>query len=116
MAAFEGPESNRPKIKRKIHVIIYMLFYDNDMKYTSKKPIQIYLDERQHRALKALAQEGGSTVAALVRESIEKYLDAIPVDKDPALRLVALAGGGPRDLAEKHDSYLAQVYSEENRR
>jgi hypothetical protein len=87
------------------------------MKQTSKKPIQIYVDERQHRALKTIARDSGSTVAALIRESIEKYLESIPVERDPALRIIELAGEeGPRDLAEKHDEYLAQIYSEENRR
>lgn len=92
-----------------------MLSYDNDMQYMSKKPIQIYLDERQHRALKALARQEGSTIAALVRESVAKYLESVPVDKDPALRLVALGGRGPRNLAEKHDRYLTEIHAKENR-
>jgi predicted DNA-binding protein len=79
-----------------------------------KKPIQIYLDDRQHRALKAIARNSGSSIAALVRESIERYLEAIPIAEDPAMRIVALGGGGPRDLARNHNKYLAQIYTEEN--
>ncbi len=86
------------------------------MEAGSKKPIQIYLDEHQHRALKALARDSGSSVAALVRDSIERYLETVPVEKDPALRIVALGGAGPRDLAGNHDEYLARIYSEDHRR
>ncbi len=86
------------------------------MRATSKVPVQIYMDERQHCALKMIARESGTSVAALVRESIERYLDSLPVEKDPAMRIVALGGKGPRDLAEKHDEYLARIHSEQSRR
>ncbi|MEA3459470.1 MAG: CopG family transcriptional regulator [Chloroflexota bacterium] len=84
------------------------------MKVLTKKPIQIYLKPTQDRALRALAQREGVPIAELVRRSIDHYLAELPVEEDPALQVVGLGRSGRKDLASKHDDYLAALAKEEN--
>ena len=45
---------------------------------------QIYLDRRQHEALKRAAKERAISMAQVVREAVAKYLfDQTPADPDP---------------------------------
>ncbi len=75
-----------------------------------KTRVQVYLEARQDLLLERLAQARDVSKARLIRESIDRYLtEMIPPDADPALRIVGLAGKtGFKDLAEKHDKYLAE--------
>lgn len=84
------------------------------MKVLTKKPIQVYLKPLQDRALRALAQREGVSIAELVRRSIDHYLAELPVEEDPALQVVGLGRSGRKDLASKHDDYLAALAKEEN--
>ncbi|MDE3074158.1 MAG: ribbon-helix-helix protein, CopG family [Chloroflexota bacterium] len=77
-----------------------------------KKPLQIYLDPAQDRALRAVASRSGLSVAAIIRQSVDLYLSqAVPAAEDPSLELIGLGRSGRSDLAEKHD----QVFADEVR-
>ncbi len=74
---------------------------------------QIQLSEKTAEKLKALAAERGVSMAELVRESVEQYLAQAPMITfdERRRRAIAAAGrfrAGETDLAEKHDSYLAE--------
>ena len=78
------------------------------MKVLKKKPIQIYIEPQQDYVLETLSRRKGISKAAIIRESLDRYLRAIPVEEDPALGLVGLGSSGKKNLSERHDSYLAQ--------
>ncbi|HEY64910.1 MAG TPA: CopG family transcriptional regulator [Caldilineae bacterium] len=82
------------------------------MRTLSKKPIQVYLDVDQEEALRALAQRLQISMAELIRRSVDQFLAELPVEDDPAMRLVGL-GSGPSDLARDHDRYLIELETKE---
>ncbi len=81
-------------------------------------PFQVQLERRQHRRLKALADRRGSSMGALIRESVATYLESLPPEEDP---LYGLIGSFPAeedaqlhgDVALHHDAYLADFYASE---
>lgn len=77
------------------------------MKALKKKPIQIYIEPRQDNVLEVLSRKRGVSKAAIIRESIDKFLKEIPVEKDPAISLIGLGSSGKGDLSDKHDGYLS---------
>jgi hypothetical protein len=85
------------------------------MSTLTKRPIQVYLEERQDRILRALAESKKVSIAELIRRSVDRYLEELPLEDDPAMKIVGL-GEGPSDLAERHDTYLIQLEHESNRR
>jgi hypothetical protein len=78
---------------------------------TRKKPVQIYLEEHQHRVLREIARRRRVSVARLLREGADWVTrEALPPERDPLMEIPALAAaGGPRDGAERHDAYLYQT-------
>lgn len=82
--------------------------YTQRMRRLKKKPIQMYIEPRQDAALAVLARKRGVSKAELIRESIERYITAIPVEDDPAMGLIGLGRSGKRDLSEEHDRYVAR--------
>lgn len=82
--------------------------YKINMRALKKKPIQIYLEPDQDKVLEALSKKRGISKAALIRLSLDTYLKNIPLEDDPALRIIALGKSGKGDLAEKHDNYIAR--------
>lgn len=78
------------------------------MRKLLKRPLQIYLDPPQDRALRRLAGQSGASVAEIVRKSIDRYLaEAVPPGQDPSLGLIGLGRSGRSDLAEQHDHVIA---------
>jgi hypothetical protein len=75
---------------------------------TAKRPIQIYLEEKQEKALRRLAKERKVSMAALLRRGADKVIDELlPPEKDPLFDLPLVAeSGAPADGAENHDRYL----------
>ena len=70
---------------------------------------QIQLTEEQARELKRIAAERGISVAALIREAVER---TVSVDSGPArwrraLAVVGRFGSGKKDISGDHDRYLA---------
>ncbi|MBI5179796.1 MAG: CopG family transcriptional regulator [Nitrospirota bacterium] len=78
------------------------------MNSLKKKPIQIYIEPRQDNILEVISKNRGVSKAAIIRESLEKFLKELPVEKDPALRIIGLGSSGKTDISEKHDKYLAR--------
>jgi hypothetical protein len=78
------------------------------MKVLKKKPIQIYIEPRQDSALKHLAQRKGVSKAEIIRESLERYLQGIPLEEDPAMGIVGLGKSRRKDISERHDDYIAR--------
>ncbi len=79
---------------------------------------QIQLEEAQYRALKELAARQRVSVAELIRQAVQEWLEKSGAvsEKERRQRAIAAAGrfrSGLGDLAEKHDEYLAQIYHEE---
>ncbi|MDO8692359.1 MAG: CopG family transcriptional regulator [Dehalococcoidia bacterium] len=82
----------------------------------TKRPMQIYLEPAQDRALRILAERRGTSIGALIRQGVQKYLDEeVPPDEDPALGIVALGGSGKGDLSLDHDLYLITSERQRNR-
>ncbi len=82
----------------------------------TKKPIQIYLEPGQDKALRILAERRGTSIGALIRQGVQRYLDQeIPVEEDPALDIVGLGSSGRSDLSEDHDKYLIGAEKQSNR-
>jgi hypothetical protein len=74
---------------------------------------QIQITSEQARALKRLAAREGKSVAELIRISLDNMLRASGIKDQESLRRKASAAagklGGPKNLAEKHDDYLAEA-------
>ena len=77
------------------------------MNVLKKKPIQIYIETRQDNVLEVLSKKRGVSKSAIIRESLDKFLKEIPVEKDPAISLIGLGSSGKGDLSDKHDRYLS---------
>ena len=86
------------------------------MAIKKKKPLQIYLREDQERVLRSIAERRGASIAALVREGVDKLLRDLPPNEDPLLDIVGLYDSGVGDLAEKHDEVISDAIADENRR
>ncbi len=75
---------------------------------------QIQLTEAQAERLRRLAAERRVSMAALIREAVDRSL----VEDDRTARIeraLAVVGkfssSGPTDVAENHDHYLAEAFS-----
>ncbi len=75
---------------------------------------QIQLDEDQHAKLKALSARSARSMAELVRQGVERVLsEAESADRWSAAWKAVGCGRdveGRRDVAERHDDYLADAY------
>jgi hypothetical protein len=74
---------------------------------------QIQITSEQARALKRLAAKEGKSVAELIRISLDDMLRAGGIKDQEGMRRKASAAAGKlsgsKDLAEKHDDYLAEA-------
>ncbi len=73
---------------------------------------QIYLPREQRVRLAAVARARGTSAAQVIREAVDRYLDAearAPVADDGLLDLIGAAGDldPATDVARSHDRYLA---------
>jgi len=72
-----------------------------------KRPVQVYLDDRDRALLDGLARRLGLPRAAVVREAVRRWAAELRGEEDPLLRLI----GGlddpavPADLSTRHDEY-----------
>lgn len=75
---------------------------------------QIQLSEQQYARLRELAHRHHISVAELVRRGVDKLLDDGPApDRGLRQRAMQLAGAfhaPEKDVAAKHDEYLATAY------
>jgi hypothetical protein len=71
---------------------------------------QFYLEPEVNQALEELAARLQVSKAELIRQGIRRILEEeSPVEGDPLLGIVGLGGGGPGNVSEEHDRYLADV-------
>lgn len=78
------------------------------------KRMQIQLTDEQEGAVRKYAARHGRSVAAVVREAVERLVGADARD-DRIKRVMALAGKyrdreGATDVARNHDRYLGDAY------
>ena len=76
---------------------------------------QIQLNENQARAIKKIARGQGVSMAELVRRAVEREINlGLTTDEEERhKRAVAIVGkfkSGKRNVARKHDAYLAEAY------
>jgi len=76
------------------------------MKGLKKIPIQIYLEPEQDKFVGFLSEARGKSKAAIIRACISKYIDSLPSENDPALKIINLGESREKDIAERHDDYL----------
>ena len=77
-----------------------------NMKKLKKIPIQIYLEPEQKKIIAHLSKTTGRSKAAIIRSCISKFIESLPLEKDPALGIMNLGASGKKDIADKHDEYL----------
>lgn len=77
---------------------------------------QIQLMEEQARRLKELASEQGVSLAAVVREAVDRYLRDSSELETRWERALAVGGyhdkDGATDVAVEHDRYLDQAFAD----
>lgn len=78
--------------------------------------VTVRLTEHQISQLRALAAKQGLSVSAVIRRAIDRMLALEPPDDAGMRRRAKSVAGcfnsGLGDLAERHDDYLDEVYSE----
>lgn len=77
---------------------------------------QVQFTEGQYRRLRMLAQRRGVSISEVVRESVERHLDAETYDAEVLYSRAAEIVGRyddlekSDDLASNHDAYLDEAY------
>jgi hypothetical protein len=79
----------------------------------AKRPIQVYLEERQDRVLRRLATEEGVSLSELIRRSVDLMIEQLPVEQDPAWKIIGLGNTATSDLGTHHNQHLMQELSKE---
>jgi hypothetical protein len=70
---------------------------------------QIYLEPDLSEALERLARQRGTSKARLIRLAVRRLLAEVqPTEEDPILGVIRLGKGGPGNVSEQHDRYLAE--------
>jgi len=80
---------------------------NSTMKGLKKIPIQIYLEPEQDKLVGLLSEAKGKSKAAIIRSCIAKYIESLPLEYDPALKIMNLGESKEKDIAERHDDYLS---------
>ena len=71
---------------------------------------QVQLTDEQAAALRRLAHERGVSLAALIREAVERQIAAADDPWERAARAVGAFSSGKTDVSEEHDRYLADAF------
>jgi hypothetical protein len=75
---------------------------------------QISLPEEQMARLREAAERRGTSIAAVVREAVDKELASDPQDREVlwerALQAVGRFRGDGAPVAENHDEYLDEIF------
>lgn len=77
---------------------------------------QIQLEEAQYRSLKELAARQGVSIAELVRRAVNNLLqsEVVPLEerRQRAIAAIGRFRSGIKDISERHDEYLAEIYGD----
>lgn len=84
------------------------------MAVINKRPVQVYLRPDQLLSLRKLAAERGISMAALIRQGVDRVIHEVALEDDPLWNIIGIVEAAPYDLAEKHDDYIAQFIQEES--
>jgi len=77
---------------------------------------QVQFTEEQYRKIRLLAQRRGVSISQVVRESVDRHLEAETYDLDALYSRAAEIVGkyddkdGRDDLSSEHDEYLDEAY------
>jgi len=80
----------------------------------TKRPIQVYLEVRQERALRWLANRKNTTLSDLIRRGVDLVLSQTPETDDPALAIVGLGNSNVSDLGQNHGIYVIEELEKKN--
>jgi hypothetical protein len=74
----------------------------------AEKRTQVYFSEKMYRAVQKKAKAESKSLAAVVREAVEKHIaeKKIDWDNDPFFRAAGFIKGGVTDMSVNHDHYL----------
>lgn len=74
----------------------------------AEKRTQVYFPEKLYRDVKKRAQAESKSVAAVVREAVEKHLEKKEIDweNDPFFKAAGFFQSDTGDLSVNHDHYL----------
>ncbi|MGQ0571293.1 MAG: CopG family transcriptional regulator [Armatimonadota bacterium] len=87
------------------------------MMMKARVPLQVYVEQLLSKRLRDAARRQGVPQARLVRRFIEDGLIQGELHpSDPTLRLIAIGHGKTKDLARRHDAYLAEAYAGRRKR
>ena len=86
-----------------------------------KTKTMVYLEQDQHRALRALARAEGISLAELIRRLAGAHLSQtrqqLPgVTRNVYSGLVALGASGRQDIGDDHDAHLARALAKKHAR
>lgn len=78
---------------------------------------QVQLTEKQYKALQKIAARESISMAEVIRRALDRIvgIESLPDREEIKRRAIAAAGSchsGVPDLAQRHDDYLAEIYSE----
>ncbi len=78
---------------------------------------QIQLTEKQTQLLKELASQENVSMAELIRQAVDYWLQSVkPLTRAEqrrrALEIVGQFRSGQTDISERHDEYLVEAYSQ----
>ncbi|HDP80192.1 MAG TPA: ribbon-helix-helix protein, CopG family [Spirochaetes bacterium] len=76
---------------------------------------QIQLTDEQAQKLKKIAMKRGSSMAEVIRQAVDRIIEKTEFPSDDQIKRRALEAAGrfhagSRDLARRHDDYLADDY------
>jgi predicted transcriptional regulator len=70
---------------------------------------QIYLDPELASSLDRLAEQRKTSRAEIIREAARRFVRIEDEGYGSILGLAGLGHGGPGDVSERHDEYLAEI-------
>ncbi len=73
------------------------------------RPIKVRLRRSQREALMRMARRENVSISELGRRAVDLLLTEVPVENDPAMRLIGLGRSRKGDLSEAHDRYVVKA-------
>lgn len=82
----------------------------------AEKRTQVYFPEKLYRDVKKRAKAESKSLAAVVREAVQKHMAGKEIDweNDPIFKLAGIMKTGTKDLSVNHDHYIYGVRKKTN--